>query len=56
MQKWKKDMMVYGAMVVLAAFSLSLLGPVSVQAQTKGPGTICALQVFATGNVIRKMR
>lgn len=52
MAQRKKRLMVYGAIVMLAAFSLSLLGPASVHAQFEGPGTICVLQVFATGNVM----
>ena len=48
----KNDMMVYGGMVALVAFSFSLLWSASVYAQTEGASTVCVLQVKAGGDVM----
>ncbi len=52
MMQRKKGMVFYGGIVALAAFSLSLLWPTDAYAQTEGAGTVCVLQVIASGNVM----
>jgi hypothetical protein len=57
MTQRQKSMMFYCGILVLAAFSLSLLGSVRAYAQDEppgeeGPGTICVLQLSATGDVM----
>jgi hypothetical protein len=42
----------YHALFILAALSVSLLWSVSAYAQDEGKGTVCVLQVFATGEVM----
>ena len=49
-RKWR--MMLCCGMIVLGAASLNLMCPASVRAQTEGPGTVCVLQIAATGDVM----
>jgi hypothetical protein len=47
-----KHITVFRTWVIMAtALSMSLLWSVSVKAQDEGPGTVCVLQVSATGDV-----
>jgi hypothetical protein len=52
MTQQKTGMLFSGGLMALAAFSLSLLWSTHTYAQTEGAGTVCILQVIATGNVM----
>ena len=52
MTQHQRSMMFYRGMFVLVAISVSLLWSASVYAQEEGPGTVCVLQVSATGEVM----
>lgn len=52
MMQRNKGMLFYAGVVALAACSLSLLWSTHTYAQTEGAGTVCVLQVIATGNVM----
>ena len=52
MTQRQKSMMFYCGVFVLAVLSVSLLWSVTVYAQEEGPGTVCVLQLSATGEVM----
>jgi hypothetical protein len=48
----QKGILSYYGVFVLAALSLSILWSGSAYAQEEGPGTVCVLQLAATGEVV----
>ena len=48
----QKGILCYSRVFILAALSLSLLWSVGASAQEEGPGTVCVLQLAATGDVM----
>jgi hypothetical protein len=52
MMQRKNGMTVYDAIRVVTAFSLVLLWSVSAYAQEEGPGTVCILQLQASGEIL----
>jgi hypothetical protein len=52
MMQHQKSKTFYRGLFVLAVISVSLLWSLSAYAQEEGPGTVCVLQVFATGEVM----
>ena len=52
MTKSKQTMVCRTWVIAVTALSMSLLWSVSAYAQDEGPGTVCILQVSATGDVM----
>jgi hypothetical protein len=52
MMQRENGMTVYSAILVVTAFSLTLLWSVSAYAQEEGPGTVCILQLEGTGDLL----
>jgi hypothetical protein len=52
MRGGKKAMMLRGWAAVIIAFGLMVVGPISAYAQEEGPGTVCIVQVQASGEVL----
>jgi hypothetical protein len=52
MHAGSKPRMLRGWAAVIIVFSLIVVGPISAYAQEEGPGTVCIVQVQATGEVL----